>query len=58
MSIAKIERFAADLKSTAMLRVAAERARAQEAYTTPVEEPVAAGAEVPDAELDGVAGGQ
>ena len=81
MSIAEIERFAADLKSNAALRAEAEKAQADKSHATPIDRAVAfaatkgyaftadrgegacqgegqaAGKELTDAELDGVAGG-
>jgi predicted ribosomally synthesized peptide with nif11-like leader len=81
MSIAEIERFAADLKSNAALRAEAEKAQADKSHATPIDRAVAfavgkgysftvdevkeqvkakakaAGKNLTDAELDGVAGG-
>ena len=81
MSIAEIERFAADLKSNEALRTEAEKAQADKSHATPTDRMVAfaatkgyaftvdelkehakarakaAGKELTDAELDGVAGG-
>ena len=81
MSIAEIERFAADLKSKPALRAEADKAQADKSHATPIDRAVAfaatkgyaftaeqakehvkakakaAGKELNDAELDGVAGG-
>ena len=81
MSIAEIERFAADLKSNAALKAEAEKAQADKSHANPMDRAVAfaaskgyaftadhakdhirakakaAGKELTDAELDGVAGG-
>jgi Nif11 domain len=81
MSVAEIERLAADLRSSEALRAEAEKAQADKSHATPMERVVvfaaskgyvftadefkeyarasakAAGRELTDAELDGVAGG-
>src|SRR5258708_3361795 len=81
MSIAEIERFAADLKSNEALRAEAGKAQADKSHATPIDRAVAfaaakgyaftaeeakeqvkakakaAGKELNEAELDGVAGG-
>src|SRR6266496_3684539 len=69
MSIAEIERFAADLKSNDALRAEAEKAQADKsiivfaatkgyAFTADDVKEYAKGRELADAELDGVAGGE
>ena len=81
MSIAEIERFAADLKSNEALRAEAGKAQADKSHATPIDRAVAfaagkgyaftvdeakeqvkanakaAGKDLTDAELDGIAGG-
>jgi hypothetical protein len=81
MSIAEIERFAADLKSNEALRAEAEKAQADKSHATPIARAqafaagkgyaftvdeakehanasaTAAGRELTDVELDGLAGG-